>query len=86
MEAKRGKMSMSLKQVIIELYLTGEKVFVMARTINRSLESFYKFVRISESFGSLENLSRPGRHRSIENREYRMLQRIVNRDRRAPLK
>ena len=36
MEAKREEMSMALKQVIIELYSNGEKVFVIAMTINRS--------------------------------------------------
>ena len=86
MEAKREEMSMALKQVIIELYSNGEKVSVIARTINRSLASVYRVVRRFESSGSVENLSRPGRPRSIDNREYRRLQRIVNRDRRAPLK
>ena len=57
MEAKREEMSMALKQVIIELYSNGEKVSVIARTINRSLASVYRVVRRFESAGSVENLS-----------------------------
>ena len=96
MEAKREEMSMALKQVISELYSNGENVSVkartinrslaIARTINRSLVSVYRDVRRFESSRSVENLSRTGRPRFIDNREYRRLHRIVNRDRRAPLK
>ena len=74
MEAKREEMSMALKQVIIELYSNGEKVFVIAMTINRSLASVYRVVRRFKSSGSVENLSQPGGPRSKDNREYRRLQ------------
>ena len=86
MEPKREEMLMALKQVIIELYSNVETFSGIARTINRSLASVYRVVRRFENSGSVENLSWPGRPRSIDNREYRRLQRIVNRDRRAPLK
>ena len=44
MEAKQEEMSMALKQAIIELYSNGEKVSVIARTINRYLASVYRVV------------------------------------------
>ena len=44
MEAKREEMSMAQEQVIIELYSNGEKVSVIARTVNRYLASVYRVV------------------------------------------
>jgi transposase len=82
MEAKRQEMSTPLKQVIIELFSNGEKVSDIAS----SVASVYRVIRKFESTGSTENLPRPGRPRSISDREYRRLQRIVNKDRRAPLR
>mgnify|MGYP003692022991 CR=1 FL=1 len=73
-------------RVIIELYSNGEKVSVIARTINRSLAYVYRVVRRFESSGSVENLSRPGRPLSIDIRENRRLQNIENSDRRTPFK
>jgi transposase len=86
MEAKRQEMSTPLKQVIIELFSNGEKVSDIASSVNRSLSSAYRVIRKFESTGSTENLPRSGRPRSIDDREYRRLQRIVNKDRRAPLR
>ena len=58
MEAKPEEMSMARKQVIIELYSNGEKVSVIARTINRTLASVSGVVRRFESSVSVENLDR----------------------------
>lgn len=82
MEAKRREISRPMKQVIIELYSNGEKVSDIARSVNISLASVYRVIGKFQRTGSLEN---PGRTRSIGDREYRRLQRIVNRDRLAPL-
>ena len=58
MEAKPEEMSMARKQVIIELYSNGEKVSVIARTINRTLASVSRVVRRFESSVSVEILDR----------------------------
>lgn len=70
--------------VIVELYSNGEKVSDIAR-VSRSLASVYRVIGKFQRTGSLENLLRSGRPRSIGDQEYRRLQRIVNRDRLAPL-
>lgn len=57
----------------------------IARSVSRSLASVYRVIGKFQRTGSLENLPRSGRPRSIGDREYRRLQRIVNRDRLAPL-
>ncbi|XP_062615602.1 uncharacterized protein LOC134277298 [Saccostrea cucullata] len=85
METKRQEISQPLKQVIVELYLNGEKMSAIARSVNRSLASVYRIVRKYEDTGLVENLPRSGLPRSIDDRDYRRLQGIVNRDRRGPL-
>lgn len=85
MEASCREISQPMKQVIVELYSNGEKVSDIARSVNISLASVYRVIGKFQRTGSLENLPRSGRTRSIGDREYRRLQRIVNRDRLAPL-
>lgn len=85
MEARRREISRPMKQVIVELYSNGEKVSDIARSVNISLASVYRVIGKFQRTGSLENLPRSGRPRSIGDRECRRLQRIFNSDRLAPL-
>lgn len=57
----------------------------IARNVSSSLASVYRVIGKFLKTGSLENLPRSGRPRSICDREYRRLERIVNRDCLAPL-
>ena len=85
MEARRREISRPMKQVIVELYSNREKVSDIARSVSRCLAYVYRVIGKFQRTGSLENLPRSGRPRSIGDRKYRRLQRIVNRDRLAPL-
>lgn len=55
MEARRQEISRPMKQVIVELYLNGEKVSDIARSVSRSLASVYRVIGKFLKSGSLES-------------------------------
>lgn len=85
MEARRREISRPMKQVIVELYSNGEKGSDIVRSVSRSLASVYRVIGKFQRTRLLQNLPRSGRPRFIGDREYRRLQRTVNKDPLAPL-
>lgn len=82
---KRSELTLEVKNLVLDLYQRGEKISNIARILEIPRSTVDSVVIKFRDRGNVENIKRPGRPPLICDREYRKLERIVKRERRAPL-
>ena len=83
---RKGKeMSPDLKKVAVDLLKNGEKISEIARVLQQPKSTISDIIRRFREAGTVENRPRSGRPPTMDDRDYRLLEKIVKTERRAPL-
>ncbi len=85
--ARKGKeISFELKQIAVELHQNGHRISEIARLLSIPQSTCSDIIHRFGERGSLENRRRSGRPRNVSDRDYRVLERLVKKNRRSVLR
>lgn len=85
MGRKGSELTPEVKIIVVEMYQSGQNVKNIANLLKIPRTTIAYVIKRFHQRGTTENVKRSGRPSMIDDRNYRHLERIVKRDRRAPL-